>query len=102
MARAKNSATDTADTELFAAKSVHQWNVSSIVIYNASATPTAVTIKSASTAIYGPIPAPAQGGAVVSLPVDPIEGVAGEAINFAASDAVTTIYVSATARAVHQ
>ena len=99
--KGRNSATGTANTELFPATPSHQWDVSSIVIYNASATPTAVTIKSGTTSIYGPIPAPPLGGAVVSLPVDPVDGAVGEAINFAASDAVTTIYVSATARMRH-
>src|SRR2546425_9275163 len=102
MAVGKNSATSTADKELFAATPSHIWDISSLVIYNASATPTAVTIKSGTTAIYGPIPAPPLGGAVVSLPKDPIDNaVAGDAINFATSAAVTTIYVSATARMRH-
>ena len=95
------STATTGNVQLFAAKASHKWDVSQLTIYNSSGTPTGVIIKSGTATIYGPIPAPALGGAVLAFPKDPLPGAAGEAINIASVDALTSIVVSGTARAVY-
>lgn len=92
----RGSATDTSDTLLKAAPGLNKKNaVTAVVIYNAHATTgTGVYLKSGSTIIWGPIPAPGgKGGAIVPLP-NPVFCNENEALNFATLDSVATVYVS--------
>lgn len=96
IARGIGTATDTSDTEVIATPgSGLMLNITNLVITNSSASATEVTLKSASTTIWGPLPAPA-GGGVVLPPFDPpLQCAANEAFNFAAADSVSSIIVSA-------
>jgi hypothetical protein len=85
------SATTTADTEVIAAITDVKIHVTDIIVYNSSATNTAVDIKDGGTTKLT-YPAPSTGGAVHRLGT-PL--VISSALNFASRDAVTTITVSA-------
>jgi hypothetical protein len=88
------SATNTNDTALIAAQGSGVFiYVTTIIIHNSSATDTYCTIKDGSTAKLV-LPAPAKGGAVVSLPV-PLRISDNAALNFASAASVTTMYASA-------
>ena len=87
------NAADTSDTAVLAAAGAGVRNyVTSIVVHNSSATDAYVTVKDGSTGKLV-VPAPANSGATHTLPV-PLRGTANTAVNFAASTAVTTMYVS--------
>lgn len=87
------SATGTSNTAVLTAAGAGVRNyVTTISVANTSATDTEVTIKDGTTTLMV-LPAPTLGGAVLSLPV-PLVGTANTAINFASSDAATTIYVT--------
>ncbi|MEN9839334.1 MAG: hypothetical protein RL177_813 [Bacteroidota bacterium] len=68
-------------------------NVTTLAIHNDSTTNTFVNIKDGSTTRLV-IPAPAKGGAMVTLPF-PLRITANTALNFASGSGVTTMYVSA-------
>lgn len=88
------SATGTADTAVIAAGGAGVRNyITSIFINNSSATNTFVNLKDGTT-IVAVIPAPANSGAVIALPV-PLRGTANTAFNFASAAGVTTMNVSA-------
>lgn len=89
------SATGTGDTQIIAAQGAGvRIYVTTLIIHNAHATTNGfVTIKDGTTAKLV-VPAPANGGAVINLPV-PLRLTANTALNFASSAAITTIYVSA-------
>jgi hypothetical protein len=88
------NATGTSDTAIIAAQgSGVQICVTSLMIYNASATDTYVNIKDGSTTKLV-IPAPQKGGAIITLPM-PLVLTANTALNFASGTSVTTMYVSA-------
>lgn len=88
------SATNTSDTAVIAAQgSGVRIYVTTITVSNSSATATEVVIKSGSTARMT-IPAPATGGAVITLP-SPLRLGDNEALNFASAASVTTMKVSA-------
>lgn len=89
------SATGTSDTQIIAAQGAGvRIYVTTLIIHNAHATTNGfVTIKDGTTAKLV-VPAPANGGAVINLPV-PMRLTANTALNFAASASITTIYVSA-------
>lgn len=67
-------------------------NVTTITVYNSSTTNTFVNIKDGATTRLV-IPAPAQGGATITLP-SPLRLTANTALNFASASAVTTMYCS--------
>lgn len=88
------SSTGTGDTSVIAAQGAGiTVNVTTISIYNDSTTNTYVNIKDGATTRLV-LPAPAKGGAVVSLPF-PLRLTANTALNFASATGVTTMYVSA-------
>lgn len=88
------SSTGTGDTAVIAAQGVGiTINVTTITIYNDSTTNTFVNIKDGATTRLV-VPAPAKGGAMVTLP-SPLRLTANTALNFASASAVTTMYVSA-------
>lgn len=88
------NATGTADTAVIAAQGAGiRIYVTSLFICNTSSTNTYVNIKDGATAKLV-IPAPANSGAVISLPI-PLKLTANTALNFASGGAVTTMYVSA-------
>lgn len=88
------SATGTSDTAVIAAQGAGiTINVTTITVYNDSTTNTFVNIKDGATTRLV-IPAPAKGGAMVTLP-SPLRLTANTALNFASGSAVTTMYVSA-------
>jgi hypothetical protein len=88
------SSTGTGDTEVIAAQGAGvKIYVTHIIVHNASSTDTFVTLKNGSTALYV-IPAPAKGGASITLPF-PLATSANAALNFASNSGVTTMYVSA-------
>ena len=88
------SATNTDNTAVIAAQgTATNIYVTTLIIYNSSTTATYVTIKSGTTSRLV-IPAPAGGGAVVSLS-PPLALGANEALNFASGQSVSTMYVSA-------
>lgn len=88
------SSTAATDTAVIAAQGAGVTiNVTTITIYNDSTTNTFVNIKDGSTTRLV-IPAPAKGGAMVTLP-SPLRLTANTALNFASGSAVTTMYVSA-------
>lgn len=88
------SATGTGDTAVIAAQGAGiTINVTTITVYNDSTTNTFVNIKDGSTTKLV-IPAPAKGGAMVTLP-SPLRITANTAFNFASNAGVTTMYVSA-------
>lgn len=88
------SATGTADTAIIAAQGVGVTiNVTTLTIYNDSTTNTFVNIKDGATTRLV-LPAPAKGGAMVTLP-SPLRITANTALNFASAAGVTTMYVSA-------
>lgn len=88
------SATGTADTSIIAAQGAGiTVNVTTITVYNDSTTNTFVNIKDGTTTRLV-IPAPAKGGAMVTLP-SPLRITANTAFQFASGSAVTTMYVSA-------
>ncbi len=91
------SATTTATTQVIAAPgSGYALMITMIVIYNAHAsTGTGVILKSGSTTIFGPIPAPAGKGGCVLHCDPPLPCAENEAFQFATEDAVTTVTVSA-------
>lgn len=90
--KGRASATDTANHELVQTPGpgFKLW-VSCIVVNNSSGTQgTGVRLKSGTTTIWGPIPAPSAGasnvgGAIVPLP-DPIDCNENEALNFSCDD----------------
>lgn len=88
------SSTGTGDTAVIAAQGAGiTVNVTTITIYNDSTTNTFVNIKDGTTTRLV-VPAPAKGGAMVTLP-SPLRITANTALNFASASAVTTMYVSA-------
>lgn len=88
------SATGTSDTAVIAAQGAGiTINVTTITVYNDSTTNTFVNIKDGATTRLV-IPAPAKGGAMVTLP-SPLRITANTALNFASNAGVTTMYVSA-------
>lgn len=88
------SATGTGDTAVIAAQGAGiTINVTTITVYNSSTTNTFVSIKDGATTRLV-IPAPAAGGAMVTLPF-PLRLTANTALNFASAAGVTTMYVSA-------
>lgn len=88
------SATGTSDTAVIAAQGAGiTINVTTITVYNDSTTNTFVNIKDGATTRLV-IPAPAKGGAMVTLP-SPLRLTANTALNFASAAGVTTMYVSA-------
>lgn len=88
------SATGTGDTAVIAAQGAGVTiNVTSLIVYNSSTTNTYVTIKDGTTARLI-VPAPAQGGASMTLPF-PLRITANTALNFASATGVSTMYVSA-------
>ena len=88
--------TGTGNVQLIAAPTNNlRIRIRTIVIYNSDATlTTGVYMKSNTTIIFGPIPAPAKGGSIMVNLADPIECNFNEALNFAAIDAVNQLYVS--------
>ena len=93
--RGRAQATNTADYELLAAPGdgFRNW-ISSIVVYNSSASNgTSVELKSGSTVIWTMPAPPGNGGSIIALP-DPIGCNPNEALNFATDDSVATITVS--------
>lgn len=88
------NSTGTGDTAIISAQGAGvRIYVTSLFVNNTSATDTYVTIKDGTTAkLY--IPAPANSGAIVPLPV-PLRLTANTALNFASGAGVTTMYVSA-------
>ena len=95
--RGRNNATDTTDKELIATPGNSlALNITQVVIFNAHASAgTGVSLKSGTATIYGPIPAPGNKGGCVLRFDPPLECAEDEAFQFAAEDAVSTIYVSA-------
>lgn len=92
------SSTAATDTAVIAAQGAAVCiHVTTITVYNDSTTNTFVNIKDGSTTRLV-VPAPAKGGAVVSLPF-PLRITANTALNFASGSAVTTMYVSAVGHA---
>ena len=90
-----NSATGTADTAVITIGGAGTFlYITSVAVYNSSATNTYVTLKSAATARYV-LPAPAYGGCTHTFGT-PLRLATNEAFNFASGAEVTTIYVSAT------
>lgn len=88
------SSTGTGDTSVIAAQGAGiTINVTTITVYNDSTTNTFVNIKDGATTRLV-VPAPAKGGAMVTLP-SPLRLTANTALNFASASAVTTMYVSA-------
>jgi len=88
------SATGTSDTSVIAAAgSGIQLCITSLMVYNASATDTYVNIKDGTTTKLV-IPAPQKGGAVITLAM-PLVLTANTALQFASGTGVTTMYVSA-------
>lgn len=88
------SSTGTGDTAVIAAQGAGVTiNVTSLMIYNDSATNTYVNIKDGTTTRLV-VAAPAKGGGNISLPF-PLRITANTALNFASASAVTTMYVSA-------
>jgi hypothetical protein len=88
------SATDTSDTSVIAAQGAGvRIYVTTLVIANTSATDTDVAIKDGTTEIMR-VPAPANGGATLNLAV-PLALTANAALQFASSDSVSTMYVTA-------
>lgn len=88
------SSTGTGDTAVIAAQGAGVTiNVTTIMIYNDSTTNTFVNIKDGATTRLV-LPAPAKGGAMVTLP-SPLRLTANTALNFASAASVTTMYVSA-------
>jgi len=88
------TSTGTGDTAVIAAQGAGVTiNVTTLAIHNDSTTNTFVNIKDGSTTRLV-IPAPAKGGAMVTLPF-PLRITANTALNFASGSGVTTMYVSA-------
>lgn len=89
------SSTGTGDTEVIAAQgSGVRIYVTTLILANNSATPVLVTIKSGSTGkLVIPVPANTS-GAVVTLP-KALRLAANQALNFASSSGVSTVYCSA-------
>ena len=88
------SSTAATDTSVIAAQGAGVTiNVTTLAIYNDSTTNVFVNIKDGATTRLV-LPAPAKGGAMVTLP-SPLRLTANTALNFASSSAVTTMYVSA-------
>jgi len=92
------SSTDTANHEVIAAPGVgYTLMITCLVVYNAHLTSgTGVILKSGTTTIWGPIPAPPGKGGCVLVPLNPpLPCNANEAFNFECEDSVTTVTVSA-------
>ena len=88
------SSTGTGDTSIIAAQGAGiTINVTSITIYNDSTTNSYINLKDGTT-IRLVIPAPAKGGASISLPF-PLRLTANTALQYASGVGVTTMYVSA-------
>ncbi len=88
------SSTGTGNTAVIAAQGAGVTiNVTTLAIYNDSNVNTFVNIKDGTTTDLV-IPAPAKGGAMVTLPF-PLRISANTALNFASGSGVTTMYVSA-------
>ena len=89
--------TDTADHAVIAAPGKRlALMITSIVINNTHASTKAdVILKSGSTQIWGPIPAPAAGGCVIVPLNPPLPCAENEAFNFACLAGVDTVSVSA-------
>ncbi|MDD5199264.1 MAG: hypothetical protein PHC88_05620 [Terrimicrobiaceae bacterium] len=91
------SSTDTADHTVIAAPGAGlALMITTLVIYNAHATTgTGVLLKSGTTTIWGPIPAPGgKGGCVIRMD-PPLPCNANQVFAFACEDSVTTVTVSA-------
>jgi hypothetical protein len=89
-----NSSTGTGDTAVIVAPGAGiRLYITTITVYNSSTTNTYVTVKDGTTAKLV-LPAPAQGGCVVTLP-RPLRITANTAFNFASNTGVTTMFVSA-------
>lgn len=87
------SATDTSNTQVIAAQGAGiRIYVTTLIVYNASATDTYVNIKDGTTTKLV-VPAPKNSGAVVPLPV-PLRLTGNTALNFACGASVTTMHVS--------
>ena len=97
ISRGAASATTTADTQVLPAPGQgFALMITMLVVYNAhSTTGTGVSLKSGSTVIFGPIPAPSGKGGCVLRFDPPLPCNENEAFNFATQDAVTTVTVSA-------
>lgn len=88
------SSTAATDTAIIAAQGAGVTiNVTTLTVFNDSTTNTFVNIKDGATTRLV-LPAPAKGGAMVTLP-SPLRLTANTALNFASATGVTTMYVSA-------
>lgn len=91
------SATTTNSTSVIAGTASNYLYITSVVVHNSSTTDSRVTLQDGSggTSLLV-LPAPAKGGAVYSLAVPLLIPTLGNGLFFAAGDAATTMYVSAT------
>jgi hypothetical protein len=91
---ANDAVNSTANVSLIAAQgSGVQICVTTLIVYNSSATDTYVAIKDGTTTKLV-IPAPQKGGAIITLPM-PLVLTANTALNFASGASVNAISVSA-------
>lgn len=91
------SATATTSTSLIAGTASNYLYVTSVTVWNSSATDTRVTLQDGSggTSLYV-VPAPKAGGAIITFTTPLLVPTVANGIFFATADAVTTMYVSAT------